>query len=343
MIDSEAPVLLQSNFLEQISMLNLMFFHVVLSGLLAIFFVFILPKNYKKNCKIKNLLLLFITMSVFLSEFFLFFYYVVIVFSFYFPYRKKEEGKFETLDFPEFSIHTQGKKNFGGLLGAKERLQKDQLSTQARVDSLMMLQHFSKSHVTEVIRKLLSDEQDDLRLLAFGMLNKREKVINQQIFEQLNMLEELKVDPDNSNRKIILQNLILMRLAELYWSYVYENLVQGDLRSYSLKMAENYLKEVLVIEEYKNPLSVFLFAKIKNAQGNFDEALTYFNLAIELGIVSSRVFPYLAEIYFRQRRYDKVKSSMQQLARSKVVLPSIKGIMGVWIAEEPKSGEKSRI
>ncbi|MBD3766675.1 MAG: hypothetical protein IE928_01830 [Gammaproteobacteria bacterium] len=335
--------MLIKNLFEQIPFPELVFLHFVFSFLLAILFYFIIKKYYNKQCNRLSVFMFFWAVGFFLSELVLFFYYIVVVLSFYFPYRKKVKIKFEKLSNPEFDIHTKSKLSFGGLAGAKERLQNNHLSAQVRVDSLMMLQHFSKSHVTEVVNKLLSDEHDDLRLLAFGMLNKREKIINQQIYEQLEILENIENSSDVSAKRTDSRKFLLMRLAELYWSYIYENLVQGDLRVFSLKMAEHYLQEVLVIEQYRNSSSVFLFAKIKNAQGKYEQALTYFNLSIELGHAPIRVIPYMAEIYFRQRQYEKVKFNMHQLVQAKVEMPSIKGLMGIWVTEPHKSGDNSTI
>ncbi len=330
MLDSNSFSTMLDYFLEHATIAEWLILHMVFSAIMALIVLWLLPNKYKQGCQKRILFLFYFVISFFVSEFFLFFYFLVLILSFYLPYVKNKIS-FSELSFPEYSIHTKLHQGFAGLSGAKERLQHKGLPMQTRVDSLMMLQHISKGHVTGILNSLLADEQDDLRLLAFGMIDKREKSINSKINNLLTTLADLKLEYNEDNGTCPKIRITHIRLAELYWSYVYDNLVQGDLRQYCLETAENYLNEVFEQSDNNDGSVFLLYAKIKHARGDYDKALQYFNLAIEAGVAPLRVIPYIAEIYFYQRDFVKVKMVMHQLQDCAVILPNIKHVMHLWL------------
>ena len=69
------------------------------------------------------------------------------------------------------------------------------------------------------------------------MLDSREKQLTHRIQDALQRYEKL---PTAEERYVPTREL-----AELYWELVYQNLVQGDMRQFSLEQVQRYANEAL--------------------------------------------------------------------------------------------------
>lgn len=74
----------------------------------------------------------------------------------------------------------------------------------------------------DLLRKLLSDPVEDLRLVAYGLLDTQEKALRTRISEQAALLEQLTTEPHRHSASRI---EVLRHLAELNFELVYQSLV----------------------------------------------------------------------------------------------------------------------
>mgnify|MGYP003379176219 CR=1 FL=1 len=102
--------------------------------------------------------------------------------------------------------------------------------------ALLALQHMP-ARSANILRDTLSDSSDDLRLLAYGMLDSREKQLTHRIQNALQRHADLTTPEE--------RYLPARELAELYWELVYQNLVQGDMRQFALEQVQRYSNEAL--------------------------------------------------------------------------------------------------
>jgi len=181
--------------------------------------------------------------------------------------------------------------------GLRQFLNNDRAPVDQRLKALVALQNAPAQFSSPVLRDLLGDSSEDLRLLAYGMLETREKKLNAQI--QTARAEYLAATDDAAIRRRAAQ-----QLSTLYWELVYQGLVQGDLRRHAAGEALRYLEEALS-EEADAGLHLRHGHLLHELKRN-DEAAAAYRRAAELGIPPPRVVPYLAELAFERHDYREV-------------------------------------
>ena len=96
--------------------------------------------------------------------------------------------RFSSLPLPEFDPHQQ----VGGSrrqVGLQSFLANQAVPVPLRMRSLAALSHVSGRVASPMLRMALSDSSDDLRLLAYSMLDAQERQLSQSIHQELQALE----------------------------------------------------------------------------------------------------------------------------------------------------------
>lgn len=174
-----------------------------------------------------------------------------------------------------------------------------------RMQALLTLQAVPGRVANPILEDLLGDSTDDVRLLAFGMLDSEEKRISQAI-----QRERAQLDHELSREQ---RYDCLHHLAELHWELVYACLAQGELRRHILRQTRDYLEAALATGVEPSPGLCMLQGRVLLAQGEFDAAEAVFRQALLLGLPATSVLPYLAEIAFVHHRYDEVRRHLEGL------------------------------
>ncbi len=180
---------------------------------------------------------------------------------------------------------------------------KDNHSPNKMKSLVFMAQHPSKqSH--RLIRGLLSDPNNEVRLYSFSLLNEKEEALNQQIAYFQKELKE-----DNNEKE---EALIHTQLAHLYWEFIYLSLSEAENSPRIIKEIEQHLAKALAY--FPSDASIqALLGKVHFHKKEFQSALEYFHRAIDLGFAKNSLIPYLAEISFEQKQFSKVSYFMQQM------------------------------
>jgi hypothetical protein len=313
---------------------GLMSIHLLLSAAMAAVLTLLLPLNYRRNL-LWSFVMLFV-ISFFTSELGLILLFGAIHLAKWLPAKVEQDLGFEQIELPEFSIYPWHNSTGAGLSGVRERISQQNLNPEVRIQSLMALQQSSTKVATGLIGDLLSDTNDDIRLLAFGMLDQREKRLNQQITALRKQLDALPESSSLSSTVFFEKSNMLQRLGELHWELVYEDLVQGDLRQYSLRKAQAYTEEALVLAKENDPIVLFQLAKILNAAKEYQKALKILRQAMDAGLAKSRAKPYLAEIAFNLRRYDIVHQVLWEL-KGTALTPRLRPLVDLWTQSHTNS------
>lgn len=227
---------------------------------------------------------------------------------------------FVNVELPEFTLGSAGIRNSLGEGAIRTRLNNPNLSTEVRVKALLSAHAMSARYSVPMLKDLLGDEADDLRLLAYGMLDNREKTLNALIHELL-----IKLETCNQSS---LRQLYQKQLAELYWAFAYEHLAEGDMLTYMLTQAERYTRAALEIKS-DGDLWVLL-AQILIKQQKNRQAEAAFEQAITLGMPVTRIQPYLAELAYQRHDYQAVRKHLQLIPFNNQI-PQIANIQRFWL------------
>jgi tetratricopeptide (TPR) repeat protein len=211
----------------------------------------------------------------------------------------------ESVGLPEYDI--QFKEGQRGSQGAiRSRLRTD-VPGDVRMQSLLTLQAVPNKVSNPILEDLLGDSTDDVRLVAFGMLDAEEKKISKKIRAETTILEHaLSIEQRYD---------CLRHLAELNWELVYASLAQGELRRHILGQARHYADAALALGVTQDSGLAFLKGRILLEQGEIIAAEAAINQAIALGQSITSALPYLAEMAFLRRDFVAVKQLMQQVSK----------------------------
>jgi tetratricopeptide (TPR) repeat protein len=276
--------------------------HAAASGLLAAVLMPLLPQAHRSR-PIASYLFYF-AISFFIPVLGVLGLLAVVVVGRLIPQRAKRE-RFEVHEAPRYdprveeiaAVHSKG--------GVRVQLQNPEAPTANRLKALLAVQSLPARVANPLVRELLSDPSDDLRLVAYGILDAREKSINARIHAAMQRLAQ---QPPAREREALER-----QLADLYWELIYQGLVQGDLRDHARAQARAHLDQALSL----NPTDAALWAlcgRLATQEGGYEEARRAFERAREFGMPEARVLPYLAEAAFRQRRFDDVQQFTRQLS-----------------------------
>jgi polysaccharide biosynthesis protein PelE len=192
-----------------------------------------------------------------------------------------------------------------------------------RVAAVMALRHMDDRLAMPLLRIALKDPVDDVRLLAYAMLDKKDQTIAKRIQERQAALVDA---PER-------QKFFLRRyLAQDFWEMAYLGLATGDVLGYVLEQSATHLLEALTIREDAG--ARFLLGRIRLRQGRADEAEAELLRAQAGGLPDPVVLPYLAEAAFIARQYGAVKERLGRLEARFVKRPPLDAVVAYWAEAE---------
>ncbi len=177
-----------------------------------------------------------------------------------------------------------------------------------------------------LLRQLLGDPVEDLRLVAYGLLDRAEKRLRDQIGKLEQQLADGQVHAVAANRA----------LAELHFELVQQHLVQGDLRTHALKEATGHLNLAMELSPGDGGL-LQLRGRIRMEQGALEDAQGDLRQAQQAGWPDARTAPWLAEVAFLQGQWGEVREALSTLS-AKTQTPRMAAAVRYWTGqEEPRS------
>jgi hypothetical protein len=173
---------------------------------------------------------------------------------------------------------------------------------------VFMAENLTKQNIS-LIKNLLSDKDNEIRLYSYSLINNMERDINENIEQKKKqLLKEVSFEK---------RSLLLSELATLYWEMVYYGISDGETKSFMYDKVKYYANEAMQSIKYRGPLSLLL-AKVNFAEKNYSKALALFIDAIQKGMDKNTINPYLAEISFELKDFKSVKQSMQDVNQHEV-------------------------
>jgi len=190
-----------------------------------------------------------------------------------------------------------------------------------RLRALVALQNVPGRLASPLLRNVLADPCEDIRLLAYGMLDGQEKRLNDLIHQERTRLAE----GDDDSRADATQ-----RLADLYWELVYQELAQGDLRTHALQ--QSLMHTLATLERDSDAAALHLrLGRLRQMLGEAAGAHAAYQRALALGMPRTRITPYLAELEYDARRFAAVRAHMAELG-GWASLPRLRPVIRYWSA-----------
>jgi len=221
---------------------------------------------------------------------------------------------------PEFATHLIPHVSYGRGARLKAELQNAEAVTSLRMTALLAMQSMPAHTISPLLRGMLADPLDDIRLLAYGMLDSQEKQLTQRILAQRPKLA-MQLEPRERYE-------VNKTLAELYGELIYAHLVQGDVYRNAADQADAYAAAALEIE----PSDAALWrmrGRLALDRGDLDAADILLERAIEQGFARDRMLPYLAEAAYLRGDFARVKTLLGQMSPS-AILPVMKPVLDYW-------------
>lgn len=247
---------------------------------------------------------------------------VVLAFVVLRLYRNRPAAQgFNTVQLPEFDQHQRRQSQFH-YAGLRSFLGNAHIPVSSRLRAMAALQYVDGRIATPLLRSVLSDPSEDLRLLAYGMLDNLEKRVNRAIDSELDAMNNA-----DAHSAQALQSA--QRLSDLYWELLYQELVQGDLQTHALHESLRYCEHVLQAQPDHAPLHLRR-GRLLHMQNQLDAAQAAYNQARRLGLPATRVLPYQAELCFAQRDFAQARALMQELGQWGA-LPRLRPVIDYWV------------
>ncbi len=200
------------------------------------------------------------------------------------------------------------------------RLADPNASSKLKQSSLLYLINKNPTVSYNLVRDNIGYRSNEVRLLAFSLLSKKENEINEKIFSLKNILSDGK---ERNSEKLYFD------LAYLYWNLVYMNISDKEFEKYNLEMSTKYILKAMN-KKYRHYESAFLLGRISAKLKNYKEAERYFKDALASDTLRDKVIPYLAEVYYITKDYKKAKELFDKIS-SPVINNKLKNIVELWV------------
>ena len=243
--------------------------------------------------------------------------------------RRGRGQMFATAAGPKFAPHSDQADALHAHGPVRAQLSNPAATVAVRMRALLAIQDLPSRVANPIIRGMLSDPADDVRLVAYGILDGREKAINARIQAARARL---------SGAEPLARLMAEKELAELYWELIYQGLVQGDLQKHAAEQAEKHFAAALALAPEDAALWV-LGGRLAALAGQHERAEQAFMRAAQFGLPEVRALPYLAEVAFRMRRFDRVRLLLERIAQTSHT-QRMAQVIAYWNArdEQPRAG-----
>ena len=188
-----------------------------------------------------------------------------------------------------------------------------------RLQALLATRRMPVRDAIPILKLALADPSDDVRLLAYSMLDGQESQINLRIEQALAQLTLTLPGAAGA---------LHATLAEWYWELGYLGLAQGSVLEHVLGQAAEHARHGIGAGE-GSPL-MLLAGRIALLQGDLDAAQGYLQQAAAAGMKAATLAPFQAELAFRGGRYDQVAGLLAGLGAEQLSRPPFAALARCW-------------
>lgn len=209
--------------------------------------------------------------------------------------------------------------------GQTARIARDQSQPQAqRIRAVLALRDMSPRMTLPVLRQLLSDPDEEIRLLAYGISNTWEQRLTdalQTATRELDLVRQAGLSGPALARAA-------QRVAELQMEFIYQGLAQGDLRDFALAQALQYCNIARDALPRDTGLQM-MFLRLSLAAAKTGDARAVLEQLTAEGASPTLWRPYAAELEWVDRHYPRIHGVLQPLG-ARQLAPRLRPVVRVW-------------
>lgn len=270
--------------------------HVLAAGLSALLVTITMPRRYASRKR--WLLVLFGSVAFFIPVLGCLGMIAAMIF-FRITRHRARRAEYHSLALPSFSDEGAQIAPGMGEGGAWSRLRTVGLPRMQRLKALLAVGSGGGRTANRLLRLATGDSDDEIRLLAFNLFDRQERVISQGISHNL---EALKQASDDGQRAEILRALALS-----HWEMVFNGLAQSELQDFFVEQSLSYAQQARSLGG-DDPVLALLVGRVYLMRHQYDRAEEAVMAAQALGALPSRVIPYLAELSYRKHDIDALRN-----------------------------------
>ncbi len=262
------------------------------------------------------------------------------------------------LNLDEFETIFNETKRIFGESSLLDMMTNDYIPKNKKLQALASLANNINPTNLRIIQETLKSKEDEIRLFGYAILNKEELSLNNTINKTLEDLQAAQ-SAEKPDKEYIA--VLKKKLAQVYWEMVYNGFAQDVLEKEFLKTIETYAVEAqqyfklnisllkeryLHLQEKSHETTIpykqevldekmeqldfdikrnfghfvdltVIMGKIHMRKKDYQQAIEAFTLAIETAKAELNnnlnfLYPYIAEIYFIEGRYNLTRNVLQQ-------------------------------
>jgi hypothetical protein len=231
-----------------------------------------------------------------------------------------------------FALRDEASASLRAPLRSIAQLLRDAESPQDRLRAVMALRHLEVARAVPLLRRAFSHPNEDIRLLSFAILARREKALRARLALGESRLASAE-RPGATDRRRIAR--LHRRLALDHWELVYAGFVSGDLELGVLDKARAHVTRALEIEN--DTSMALLCARIHLRCQQPEQAGAWLERAEAWGVVRASSAPLLAEAAYQRRRFAEIPAILASVRRAELRRPGLEPLAAHWLKESAEA------
>ncbi len=224
------------------------------------------------------------------------------------------------LAMPAFGVEMRGRDIHMGAGSAWAVLQSGKSGAARGTRALLALDPRLSRQTSSLARAALRHPQEDLRLLAHGLLDEREGLL----FESIETARKARA----AARTPAAVAAFDKRLAFLYWELLYQDLSRDQVRTLALANGRHHAEAALIHLPTDAALRILL-GRLAMEAGDIAAARSHFEQALHMNTAPGQILPYLAEACFRLRDFAALRRLIKGFPALRD-LPTIGAVARFW-------------
>lgn len=215
------------------------------------------------------------------------------------------------------------------LRDARRALMQRRLGVDDRLRLLLAVQQVPPSAAVPLLQDLLGDADDDVRLLAYSMLENWEKTSSEGILRSQRQLERARTER-NKNAAVS----ALISLAELNWWQVQAGLVRGDLRRLALQRCKDACEKILT-EQPVQTRAWLIYVPTLLELGQSEAARRAVKLAKRAKMPRNTLLQLKVMVAYANGDWDRLRSYCQRFNMPTTLPSPWRDVAAFWARRQP--------